>query len=167
MIARVGNVNIGILSDTHGVLHQAVLDLFEGVDAIFHAGDIGDDDVLSRLKKIAPVMAVRGNMDSPPLSYDVPVYRVSRLADKNILITHRVGNPMKPCAELQERLLQVRPAVVVFGHTHHSFNQWINGILFFNPGTAGKKSHGHPLSVGFIEMDADEINGRIIYFDHE
>ncbi len=167
MAARVKKVKIGILSDTHGVLHQAVLDLFDGVDAIFHAGDIGDDHVLTRLKNIAPVMAVRGNMDLPPLSYDIPIYRVSRLADKNILITHRVGNPMKPPAELQERLLQVQPAAVVFGHTHNPFNQWINGILFFNPGSAGRKKHGQPLSVGFIEVDAGEISGRIVYLEDE
>ncbi len=158
-------MKIGVLSDTHGTIHPRIFELFEGVDAIFHAGDIGKDLVLSKLKNIAPVMAVRGNMDSPPVSYDLPAYRVSRIAEKNILITHRVGNPMNPSPKLQERLQQVRPAVVVFGHTHHPFNKWINGILFFNPGSAGQRRHGHPLSLGFLIAESDEINGEIIYLE--
>jgi len=158
-------MKIGVLSDTHGVLHEETLELFKGVDAIIHAGDIGTDKVLASLKKVAPVMAVRGNMDSPPFSYDLPAYRVSRIEEKTILITHRVGNPMNPCEKLRERLLQVRPIVVVYGHTHHPFNERIHGILFFNPGSAGQRRHGHRLSVGFLETHSDEIQGRIVYLE--
>lgn len=158
-------MKIGVLSDTHGVFHERIVGLFGDVDAIIHAGDIGTDKVLWSLKKVAPVMAVRGNMDAPPFSYDLPAYRVSRVEEKTILITHRVGNPMKPCEKLRERLLQVRPVVVVYGHTHHPFNERINGILFFNPGSAGRKRHGHPLSVGFLETHPDEISGSIVYLE--
>lgn len=158
-------MKIGVLADTHGILNSAILELFEGVDAIFHAGDVGTDKVLSKLKNIAPVMAVRGNMDSPPFSYDLPAYRVSRIEEKNVLITHRVGNPMNPCQKLLERLQQVRPVAVIYGHTHHPFNEWINGVLFFNPGSAGQKRHGHPLSVGFLESESDELSGRIVFLE--
>ncbi len=160
-------MKIGVVSDTHGIIHPAVLELFEGVDAIFHAGDIGTDRVLSALKKIAPVMAVRGNMDVPPFSYDIPAYRISRVGEMDILITHRVGNPMHPSTEFRGRLLQVRPVAVVFGHTHHPFDEWIDGVLFFNPGSAGQVRHGHPLSVGFLEVNAEKVNSRIVHLDHK
>lgn len=158
-------MKIGVLADTHGILHPVILELFVGVDAIIHAGDVGKDQVLSKLKKIAPVMAVRGNMDTPPFSYDLPAYRVSRFEEKNILITHRVGNPAKPSPKLKDRLQQVRPEVVIFGHTHHPYNERIDGILFFNPGSAGQKRHGHPLSVGFILASSDQIRGEIVFLD--
>jgi putative phosphoesterase len=160
-------MEIGVISDTHGIIHPGVLELFEGVDAIFHAGDIGTDHVLSALKKIAPVMAVRGNMDSPPFSYDIPAYRISRVGEMDILITHRVGNPMHPSTELKERLLQVRPAAVVFGHTHHPFEEWVDGVLFFNPGSAGQVRHGHPLTVGFLDVNEEKVSGRIVYLNHK
>jgi len=156
---------IGVLSDTHNNLHGSIPDLFEGVDLILHAGDIEATQLLMQLQKIAPVMAVRGNMDPPSMPDTLPVFRMVRLAEKQILVTHRVGNPHRPPQSLKERLLQVRPDVVVFGHTHHPFNERIEGILFFNPGTAGKMRHGHPLSVGFLEIDDGEISGDVVYLD--
>ena len=153
---------LGVIADTHGMVHPRIAEVFAGVDAILHAGDVGTDKVLSLLKQIAPVMAVRGNMDCPPFSYDLPAFRVSRVHDQTILITHRVGNPAKPSPRLQERLQQVRPTVVVFGHTHHPYNERINGILFFNPGSGGQRRHGHPLSVGFLEIHRSGMAGRIL-----
>jgi putative phosphoesterase len=156
---------IGVLSDTHNNLHGAIPDLFEGVEMILHAGDIETMQLLTKLQRIAPVVAVRGNMDPSSVPDTLPVYRVIRTAEKNILITHRVGNPVKPPQSLRERLQQVRPDVVVFGHTHHPFNETIAGILFFNPGTAGKMRHGYPLTAGVLEIDNSGIRGNVIYLD--
>ncbi len=158
-------MRIGVLSDTHNNLHGSIPDLFEGVDLILHAGDIESAQLLMQLQKIAPVMAVRGNMDPTSLPDTLPVFRVVRLSEKRILVTHRVGNPQRPPQSLKERLQQVRPDVVVFGHTHHPFNEWIDGILFFNPGTAGKTRHGYPLSVGFLEIVDGRISGDVVYLD--
>lgn len=158
-------VRIGVLSDTHNNLHESIPDLFEGVDLILHAGDIESNQLLIQLQKIAPVMAVRGNMDPIFLPDSLPLFRVVRLSGKRILVTHRVGNPQRPPQSLRERLQQVRPDVVVFGHTHHPFHERIDGVLFFNPGTAGKMRHGHPLSVGFLEITDGRICGDVVYLD--
>ncbi len=154
-------MKLGVLSDTHGILHPGVLELFEGVQMILHAGDIGRDGVLAQLKQIAPVMAVRGNMDSAVHFTDVPAYRVITAGDRRILITHRVGNPRRPPDRLKETLRQVRPDVVVFGHTHRPFNERLDGMLFFNPGSAGKRGHEHPLTVGFLSVEGGDIFGTI------
>lgn len=158
-------MNIGVLSDTHDNLLPAVVEQFSGVDLIIHAGDIGKDHLLNKLGDIAPVMAVRGNMDGHPSFESLPAYRVVDAEDRKILVTHRVGRPEHPHQEIRERLFQVRPDVVVFGHTHHPYNQRINGILFFNPGTAGKRQFGAPLTVGFLEIEAGKIAGAIVELD--
>ncbi len=154
-------MKLGVLSDTHGIFHPGIVELFDGVDMILHAGDIGRDGVLAQLKQIAPVVAVRGNMDSAVHFTDVPAYRVITAGEQRILITHRVGNPLRPPEKLTERLRQVRPDAVVFGHTHRPFNERIAGILFFNPGSAGKRSHEHPLTVGFLSVGGEGVFGSI------
>jgi len=156
---------IGVLSDTHNQLHRSIPTLFAGVDLILHAGDIEGTKLLMQLQEVAPVMAVRGNMDPPDVPDTLPFFRMVPLADKRILMTHRVGNPQHPPQSLTDRLRQVRPDVVVFGHTHHPFNEWIDGVLFFNPGTAGKMRHGQPLSVGSLEVSDGEVNGDVVYLD--
>ena len=155
-------MKIGVLSDTHDNLLPAAVEKLSGVDLIIHAGDIGQDKLLTRLGEIAPVMAVRGNMDGHPSFDSLPAYRVVDAEGRKILVTHRVGRPEHPHQEIRERLFQVRPDVVVFGHTHHPYNQQVNGILFFNPGTAGKRQFGAPLTVGLLEINADGIAGAIV-----
>jgi putative phosphoesterase len=105
-------------------------------------------------------------MDSHHAFQSLPVSRVVDAEGRKILITHRVGRPEHPHPEVQERLLQVRPDVVVFGHTHHPFNRMVSGILFFNPGTAGKRQFGSPLTFGFLEIDGGQVTGRIVQLYH-
>lgn len=155
-------VKIGVISDTHDNLLPALVEQLSGVDLIIHAGDIGKDLLLTKLGEIAPVMAVRGNMDGHPSFQSLPAYRVVDAEERKILVTHRVGRPQQPHHEIRERLFQVRPDAVVFGHTHHPFNQRVNGILFFNPGTAGKRQFGASLTFGFLEINADQIVGTIV-----
>ncbi|NOY52758.1 MAG: metallophosphoesterase family protein [Deltaproteobacteria bacterium] len=161
-------MRIGVLSDTHNNLPDSIPALFDGVDLILHAGDIESPQLLMRLQKVAPVIAVRGNMDPPFTPDPLPRFRMVPLEGKRVLVTHRVGNPKHPPRLLKERLQQVRPDVVVFGHTHHPCNERIGGILFFNPGTAGNMRDGRSLSVGFLEIDDGDIHGGVVYLDrHE
>lgn len=155
-------MKIGVLSDTHDNLLPAVVEQLNGVDLIIHAGDIGKDDLLTRLGEIAPVTAVRGNMDGHPSFQSLPAYRVVEVEGSKILVTHRVGRPEQPHQAIRETLFQVRPHVVVFGHTHNPCNQRVNGILFFNPGTAGKRQFGASLTFGFLEIDSHRIVGTIV-----
>lgn len=142
----------GILSDTHGKLHPGIPSLFDGVNEIFHAGDIGSQRVLEELEGVAPVVAVRGNMDYPPL--------VERLPDRTTLVReglrivllhgHR-ARAAKP-AELYEQTREERPDLVIFGHTHEPLEETLRGVIFFNPGSAGKPRFRSRPTVGLLEI---------------
>ena len=128
---------IGVISDTHGLIRPEALQALAGVDAILHAGDIGGDHVLDALRAIAPVTFVRGNND------DDNGYEIARLsiAGRRFLLTH-IFRP---------ELLQEPVDVIVFGHSHRPHNEVIDGILLFNPGSAGPRRFKLPVAVGIIE----------------
>jgi len=151
-------MKIGLISDTHGFLDPRLPRIFRGVDHILHAGDIGPDHRIAQLESIAPVTAVLGNTDSSTL------YRLTEtivLGGRKFLIQHIVA-PHALTNELQERLARERPDIVLFGHTHQSFNQTINGVWFLNPGYAGKPKSGAVRSVALLEGDAKEIQVEFI-----
>ena len=131
-------MKIGIISDTHGYLDPGVGAIFAGVNHILHAGDIGDPMIPLELEFIAPTTAVLGNND-PGMAFRET--EVVMLADKKFLI-HHIVNPFAPSEKLELRLRRDRPDVVVFGHTHKSFCETVNGILYFNPGYAGGAKSG-------------------------
>jgi putative phosphoesterase len=146
-------VKIGVLSDTHGFLDPKIPELFAGVKHILHAGDVGDPMIELELKFIAPVALVVGNND-PGLSFKET--EVVRLAGKKFLI-HHIVNPRAPADKLKSRIERERPHVVVFGHTHKRFCETIGGILFFNPGYAGKPKFGTERSAAILHCDEKEI----------
>ena len=102
---------IGIISDTHGVLPAQVFELFAGVDRIIHAGDVGNEQILQQLKRLAPVYAVRGNMDTPPLSAKLPERLDFSLHGLDYIIMHIPGRA----------LMDDRPTVQINGHTHKAW----------------------------------------------
>lgn len=124
---------VGVVSDTHGKLPDAVLDAFAGVDHIVHAGDIGGPDILWALEAIAPVTAVLGNNDVDGIpGYSLPVFATVRLQGVRFLIGHVEGlllRERKPTAEDTD--------VIVFGHSHKPVAEVReDGLLYLNPGTA-------------------------------
>ena len=127
-------MKIGVISDTHNYLDPKISKLFEGVEHIFHAGDIGMPMVLLELENIAPVTAVLGNNDTG-LPYNET--EVVQLAGRKFLI-HHIINAYKPSETAQRRITREKPHAVVFGHSHQPFNEGIGGTLYFNPGYAGK-----------------------------
>ncbi len=147
-------MKIGVLSDTHGFFDPKIETIFDGVEHLFHAGDIGLAHVINELENIAPVTAVRGNTDTG-LSW--PETAVVQLAGRKFVIQHIV-NPRSLSQTLQARLDREQPDVVVFGHTHRPFCQTLGRVLFLNPGYAGKPRFGLARSVATLQCDTNGIS---------
>ncbi len=143
-------MRIGVISDTHGVLHPRVFDLFDGVDHILHAGDIGEEDVLIELRAIAPLTAVAGNIDGFALG-DAGLETTVTLAGKKFYLTHILDRPHHPRPEVQRALRREQPDFVIFGHSHLPHDEQLGGIWFFNPASAGPRRFDYPCSVGILE----------------
>lgn len=141
-------MRLGILSDTHGYLDPRVFDIFAGVDRILHAGDIGFPSLILELEGVAPVTAVVGNTD-PGL--DFPVTAVVEAAGWKIMV-HHIVDPAEPQRSIGERFRRSRPGLVVFGHTHKAWNETRDGVVFLNPGYAGKPRFHLPRSVVVAEL---------------
>jgi len=142
-------IKIGIISDTHGWLDPEIPGLFAGVEHILHAGDIGSDGIIAGLEAVAPVTAVLGNTDTSP---NFRLTEVVTLAGRKFLV-HHIVNPRALTEELRLRIARARPDAVVFGHTHKAFSETIDGVLYLNPGYAGKPKFGAPRSVAILHCD--------------
>lgn len=129
-----GERRIGLISDTHGSVPAKIYEVFSGVEMVLHAGDVDSPEVLSDLAVIAPVLAVRGNMDRHFLLSSLPVARVVEWAGRRIAIIHNLVWLSSQLAALDVRLAEIN--VVVFGHTHKPVCYREAGILYVNPGAA-------------------------------
>src|SRR5438105_4466440 len=109
---------IGVVSDTHGMFDAKLTRMFEGVSLILHAGDVGANDVLTKLSEIAPVRAIAGNNDTGPWASQLPAARVEKISGLPVLIVHALGSARDP--ELKARFLleAENPRIVVSGHSH-------------------------------------------------
>ena len=126
---------LGIISDTHGYLDPKVPKLFAGVDQIIHAGDVGSPEILLKLESIAPVTAVLGNTD---YGLDLKLTE-SLLVNGWQCLVHHIVNPSLPPADIRDRLALSPANAVFFGHTHKPHESVQEGVLYLNPGYAGKK----------------------------
>lgn len=144
---------VGVLSDTHGVLPEGIGEAFRGVERIVHAGDIGPVRIISELEAIAPVIAVRGNMDTGELGWRLPDRAVVNLADRRIVIVH------DPTAVGDES----HADVVVTGHTHRATVERRGDTLYVSPGSAGAPGRdGRGPTVALLDLAADPPAARII-----
>ena len=151
-------MKIGIISDTHDFLDPRIGEIFSGVDHILHGGDVGSHSFLLELEAIAPVTAVPGNTDA---GLDLNLTQVVELSGRKFLV-HHIVNPHALTDELKTRLARDRPDAVVFGHTHKPFCETIGGVLFFNPGYAGKQRFALERSVAILHCDKDEIRPEFL-----
>jgi uncharacterized protein len=151
-------MKLGLISDTHNYLDPRVLKVFEGVEHILHAGDVGLQMLLVELQQIAPVTAVYGNTDE-----GLPLRETERitLAGKKFLI-HHIVTPGLGSPRIDSLLHTDRPDVVMFGHTHKPYAEWVDGMLYFNPGSAGKKRFDLPRTVALMEINGGEISYRFV-----
>lgn len=152
-------MKIGVISDTHNYLDPKIPELFAGVGQILHAGDVGLPWILQELEQVAPVTAVSGNTDDPALRY-APVKSVE-IAGRKFFIQHIV-RPHDLNEALQQRLARERPEVVVFGHTHQRCCESLNGVLYFNPGYAGRAKPGAERSVAILHCDGQGIRAEYV-----
>ena len=154
---------IGIISDTHGRFDPRIPSLFNAVSHILHAGDIGDLRVLQQLERIAPVTAVSGNVDEGNVPAGVDEEKTIQLCGLRIFMIHILGNPQRLTRVLQQRIDQVQPDVVVFGHSHKPLIERHGKVLYFNPGSAGPKRFSLPRSLGLLRAQNGEPHGELIY----
>jgi uncharacterized protein len=146
---------IGVISDTHGLLRPEALEALRGSDAIIHAGDVGDPAILGKLREIAPVTAVRGNVDRGAWARKLPETSVLEIAGVAIYVLHIIEQlDLKPEA--------AGFAAVIYGHSHVPRQELRSEVLYFNPGSAGPKRFKLPVSMGRLEIEAGKISGKII-----
>jgi len=156
-------VRVGVISDTHGKLDPRVLDLFAGVDHIIHAGDVGNEELLWQLEELAPVIAVRGNIDSDTLC--LPNERIAIICRRTFFVRHQFAAVEKLTAQQKHLIEQRMPEVIVFGHSHKFYVGYWRGTLLFNPGGAGAKRFNLPRSIGLLDIHDDGIDIRGVDLD--
>jgi hypothetical protein len=143
---------IGLISDTHGYFDPRLPDVFRGVERILHAGDIGSLDVVERLEAIAPVVAVHGNMDSPLVAGRFPADATVEIDGLSVYVVHRP----------QDARPGPGASVVVQGHTHRSLIEEKGGMLYVNPGAAGKTLTFAGRTAALLDVKDGKPRARII-----
>lgn len=138
---------IGVIADTHGLVHARVAEVFANVDHILHAGDIGGAHVLQALKKVAPLTSVDGNNDA---ATGEEIERVT-IGGLRVLLTHILPRPRKPAPRVIASLKKQPADFVIFGHSHLPHHETIDGVVYFNPASAGPRRFDLPVAVGMIE----------------
>lgn len=151
-------MKIGLISDTHNYFDPRLPEIFDGVDHIVHAGDIGERLILVELEQIASVTAVLGNND-----LDLPIREtaVTLLGGKKFFV-HHIITPGLGTQPIHTRIRAEAPDVVVFGHTHKASAEQIDSTLFLNPGYAGRQRFKLERSVALIEAQNGELSYRFV-----
>ena len=143
-------MKIGIISDTHGLLRPEAVERLAGVDHIIHAGDIGRPDVISDLREIAPVTAVRGNIDRDEWAAGYPQTELVELAGRFFYVLHNL-------AELDFDPIAAGIAVVVSGHSHQPKIETVGGVVYLNPGSAGPRRFSLPIALATLDLSGDAL----------
>jgi uncharacterized protein len=148
-------MRIGVISDTHGLLRPEAIELLRGSEHIIHAGDIGSAGIIPALEKIAPVTAIRGNIDNEAWAQRFPETQVVELGGVNLYLIHDVN-----ALDLNPKAAGF--AAVISGHSHVPKQEMKDGVLYFNPGSAGPRRFRLPVSVGRLEVGRGEVSATIV-----
>jgi putative phosphoesterase len=148
-------VEVGVVSDTHGLLRQEALEALQGVDVILHAGDVGDPLILQQLVSLAPVFVVRGNVDRAQWADALPSTEVVEVAGVTFYMLHEL------------ELLDLDPAeagidVVVYGHSHRPEAEEKDGVLYLNPGSAGPRRFDLPVTLARLSIGEGTLEAGIV-----
>jgi len=149
---------IGVISDTHGLLRAEALAALRGSQYIIHAGDVGDPQILDKLSAIAPVTAVRGNIDHGAWAQKIRATNVLEIGEVSIYVLHSLQ-------ELDLKPEAAKFAAVVYGHSHVPAQEVKNGVLYFNPGSAGPRRFKLPVSVGRLIIEGGKIEAQILLLE--
>jgi uncharacterized protein len=147
-------MHIGVISDTHGLLRPQAISALRGCQHIVHAGDVGAREILEELKAIAPVTAIRGNID-PGTWAELPETEFVELAGVSIYVLHDLTK-----LDLKPEAAGVK--VVISGHSHVPKQETRHGVLYFNPGSAGPRRFKLPITVGKLLIAGGEVSGEIV-----
>ncbi|HUZ05027.1 MAG TPA: metallophosphoesterase family protein [Acidobacteriaceae bacterium] len=148
-------MRIGVISDTHGLLRPEVIPALRGCEHILHAGDVGDASILESLRAIAPVTAIRGNIDRSGPCASLQVTEAVTLAGRLFYLVHNIDD------------LDLNPAAagigaVLYGHSHQSAIDWKDGVLYFNPGSAGPRRFRLPVTLGILECTSGGMQPQVL-----
>lgn len=141
-------MKLGVISDTHGVLRDEVIENLEGCDYIIHAGDVGSEDIINKLNKIAKTFVVRGNNDKDTWGVTIPEYREIEMDEVLIYLVHNKEDIPKDLREVD---------LVIYGHSHKYSEETVDGVVYLNPGACGRKRFSLPLSMATVEINIDNI----------
>jgi putative phosphoesterase len=153
-------LTVGLISDTHGLLRPGAVDALCGSDFIVHAGDIGDARILAQLSRLAPVTAVRGNIDRGAWASSLPETAVLRVGDAVIFVIHNV-------AELDLDPAAAGFQAVVSGHSHQPGWREKDGVLFVNPGSAGPRRFALPIALGRLRVAGGRVTAELFELENQ
>jgi putative phosphoesterase len=148
-------MKIGIISDTHGLLRPEAVELLRGSEHIIHPGDIGAPEIIPELEKIAPVTAIRGNVDTQEWARRFAETEVIELAGRHLYVIHDAN-----ALDLNPKAAGF--AAVISGHSHKPKQEVKDGVLYFNPGSAGPRRFTLPISVGRLVIAEGRLRGEIL-----
>ena len=145
---------VGVISDTHGLLRPEAMDALAQVEHILHAGDVGHAGILRRLEEIAPVTAIRGNIDVRGECATLPATEAVELAGKLFYLVHSVTD-----LDLNPEIAGV--SAVVSGHSHKASVTWKRGVMYLNPGSAGPRRFRLPITVALVTVTEDGLTALV------
>lgn len=146
---------IGVIADTHGLLRPQVFAALDGAELVLHAGDIGSEEVLAGLRLLAPVQAVRGNVDHHPWAASLPRSRIVEADGARLYLLHDL-------AALDRDPGPARLQAVIFGHSHRPTIYLQHGVLYLNPGSAGPRRFRLPVTVARLRVSAGGLEPEIV-----
>lgn len=151
----VTRINVGVISDTHGLLRPEAVAALHGSDLIVHAGDVGNADVLGGLRGVARTIAVRGNIDTGTWGRQLPTSETVNVGELSLYVLHQLSH------------LDLNPktagfAAVISGHTHRPAAEVRDGVLYLNPGSAGPRRFKLPITVARVQIAAGQLSHEII-----
>jgi len=146
---------VGVISDTHGLLRPEAVELLRGSEHIIHAGDIGKLEIIPTLERIAPVTAIRGNIDTSAWARRYPETQIVELGGLHIYVIHDLN------------ALDLKPeasgfAAVISGHTHQAKQEMRDGVLYFNPGSAGPRRFKLPVTLGRLDIVDGSVVAKVL-----
>ena len=148
-------ITIGVISDTHGLLRPQAIEALRGCAMIIHAGDVGNAEVIARLRDLAPTFAVRGNIDMGKWATNLPMTELVEVGELRFFVLHQI-------AQLDLDPAAAGIAAVVFGHTHRPSTENRRGVLFLNPGSAGPRRFKLPVSVARVQVSGTHVRPEIV-----
>ena len=146
---------VGVISDTHGLLRPQALEALAGVEHILHAGDVGNPDILDKLREIAPVTAIRGNIDVHGPCAELPATEAIELGGCFIYMVHAIED-----LDLNPRAAKIH--VVVYGHSHKPSAVQREGVLYLNPGSAGPRRFSLPATIALLRIKNGHANPELV-----